>query len=82
MSTGNAACPSRRRGSTGAETTRRPRGPYRRQLTATASGAGVEARRSAAVILEALAGMRTPAGAACALGIRPQRYYLLEERAV
>lgn len=82
MSIGNTTPPSRRRGSTGTETPRRPRGSYRRQLTATPSGAGIEARRAAAVILEVLAGVRTTAGAASALGIHLQRYYILEERAV
>jgi len=82
MTTASTTPPSRRRGSMGVETTQRHRGAYRRQLTATAAGAGAEARRAAAVILEVLAGLRTPAGAAGALGIRPQRYYLLEQRAV
>ena len=59
------------------------RGSYRRQLTARGtSEIGVEAKRRAAVILEVLAGMRTPAGAATVLGIRLPRYYLWEERAV
>jgi hypothetical protein len=61
------------------------RGPYRRQLTSPpAEGAGVtaEAKRTAAVILEVLAGVRTPANAASALGIRPPRYYLWEQRAI
>jgi hypothetical protein len=82
MSTGNSTPSSRRRGSTGADATSRPRGSYRRQLTAIPAGAGVEARRAAAVILEVLAGARTAAGAASALGIHLQRYYILEERAV
>jgi hypothetical protein len=34
------------------------------------------------VILEVLAGVRTPTNAASALGIRVPRYYLLEERAI
>ena len=64
---------------------KRSRGAYRRQLTATRSGApslGEQAKRAAALILEVLAGVRTPAGAASALGIRLPRYYLLEERAI
>ena len=62
---------------------RQSRGSYRRQLTARGtSEIGVEAKRRAAVILEVLAGMRTPAGAAAVLGIRLPRYYLWEERAV
>jgi hypothetical protein len=66
-------------------TAQRVRGTYRRQLTATGSGGpniGLEARRAAALILEVLAGVRTPAGAATALGIRLPRYYLLEQRAI
>jgi hypothetical protein len=64
---------------------RRSRGSYRRQLTAPrpgVSGAGTEAKRAAAVILEVLAGVRTPTAAAVALAIRLPRYYLLEQRAV
>jgi hypothetical protein len=64
---------------------RQSRGSYRRQLTALRPGTsevGVEAKRLAAVILEVLAGVRTPTGAATALGIRLPRYYLWEERAV
>jgi len=64
---------------------RRSRGSYRRQLTVPrpgVSGAGTEAKRAAAVILEVLAGVRTPAAAAAALAIRLPRYYLLEQRAV
>lgn len=45
-------------------------------------GADGEARRSAAVVLEVLAGARTPLEAAQALGISPPRYYLVEQRAV
>jgi hypothetical protein len=64
---------------------KRSRGSYRRQLTAKGSAAptaGVEAKRTAAVILEVLAGVRTPAGAATALGIHLPRYYLWEQRAL
>ena len=63
----------------------RSRGSHRRQLTAIQPGISeisVEAKRRAAVILEVLAGMRTPTGAAAVLGIRLPRYYLWEERAV
>jgi hypothetical protein len=63
----------------------RERGTYRRQLTAARPGApniGFEARRTAALILEVLAGVRTPAAAATALGIRLPRYYLWEQRAI
>lgn len=64
---------------------KRGRGPYRQQLTAAGPGrsaAGTEARRLAAVILEVLAGVQTPTSAALALGIRPPRYYFLEQRAL
>jgi len=63
----------------------RSRGSYRQQLTAARPGVpiiGPEARRAAALVLEVLAGVRTPAGAATALGIRLPRYYLLEQRAI
>ena len=59
---------------------RQSRGSYRRQLTAVRpeiSEVGVEAKRLAAVILEVLAGVRTPTGAATALGIRLPRYYFV-----
>jgi hypothetical protein len=64
---------------------KRLRGPYRQQLTAPGAGkAGItaEAKRTAALILEVLAGVRTPAAAASALGIRLPRYYLWEQRAI
>ena len=75
----NSASPSER------ATAKRPRNAYRRQLTAARPGAptiGPEARRAAVVILEVLAGVRTPGGAAGVLGIRLPRYYLLEQRAI
>lgn len=80
--------PARGQGPASAEagaTAKRSRGVYRRQLTASRPGSGafgIEARRAAAVILEVLAGVRTPATAATALEIRLPRYYLLEERAI
>ena len=66
---------------------RQTRGSYRRELTAPSSSApdssfGPQAKRSAAVVLEVLAGIRTTTEAAAALGIRVERYYLLEQRAV
>jgi hypothetical protein len=66
-------------------TGKRSRAAYRRQLTATRSGApglSAQAKRAGALILEVLAGVRTPVSAASALGIRVPRYYLLEERAI
>jgi hypothetical protein len=41
-----------------------------------------EAQRSAAVILEVLAGVRTPSDAATALAVSLPRYYLWEQRAL
>jgi hypothetical protein len=40
------------------------------------------ARRSAALILEVLAGLRTPSEASTALGVTTMRYYVLERRAL
>src|SRR5437867_13357590 len=39
------------------------------------------AKRSAAMILEVLAGLRTPSEASTALGVTTMRYYVLERRA-
>jgi hypothetical protein len=44
--------------------------------------AGAEAQRLAAAILEVLAGVRTPAQAAQALGVSLPRYYQIETRAL
>jgi HAMP domain-containing protein len=48
----------------------------------SSDGPSPEARRTAAAILEVLAGMRTPAEAAHALSVSVPRYYALEQRAV
>src|SRR5438046_1137093 len=40
------------------------------------------AKRSAALILEVLAGLRTPSEASTALGVTAMRYYVLERRAL
>src|SRR5213594_2735583 len=40
------------------------------------------AKRSAAMILEVLAGLRTPSEASTALGVTTMRYYVLERRAL
>lgn len=45
-------------------------------------GGTAEARRVAAVILDVLAGVRTPSQAAEAVGLSPARYYSLESRAL
>ena len=44
--------------------------------------ASPEARRTAAVLLEVLAGLRATGSAAKELGITPMRYYQIEERAI
>jgi hypothetical protein len=46
------------------------------------TGAGQAARQLAAAILEVLAGMQTPSGAARGLGLSLARYYQLEGRAL
>ena len=43
---------------------------------------GVEARRTAAVVLEVLAGGRTPSDAAAVLGTSLPRYYAIEAKAL
>jgi len=50
--------------------------------TALGQGHSREAQRQAAVILEVLAGVRTPAQAAEVLGVSVPRYYQLESRAL
>ncbi len=64
----------------------RSRGAYRQSTDGGPSGRPGHRRlkpeRAAALILEVLAGVRTPAGAATALGIRLPRCYLLEQRAI
>src|SRR5437867_11822275 len=40
------------------------------------------AKRSAALILEVLAGLRTPSEASTVLGVTTMRYYVLERRAL
>ena len=52
---------------------RRPRSPGPR-----VEGGSRDARRVAALILEVLAGLRTPNDAARELGVSPTRYYMLE----
>ena len=51
-------------------------------LTQLQNGAGREAKRLAAVILEVLGGARSPTDAAAALTVSLPRYYLLEARAL
>jgi hypothetical protein len=68
--------------------TKRSRSAYRRQVVTPRSreagtpAVGPEARRRAALILEVLAGLRTPVSAAEALQIGAPRYYLLEQCAL
>lgn len=49
---------------------------------ASSNGSDRAARRTAAVILEVLAGLRSAGDASEALGLALQRYYVLERRAV
>lgn len=56
--------------------------PSKAKLSTLPTKGGVEARRIAAVILEVLAGGRTPTDAAGALGTSLPRYYALEARAL
>ena len=60
----------------------RPRGRPRGPTGPTVSGGSRDARRVAAVILEVLAGQRTPMDAAGVLGVSQPRYYALESRAL
>jgi hypothetical protein len=56
----------------------------RKQKTHTQikSSASAQARKTAAVILEVMAGVRTTGDAAQALGVSTARYYMLETRAL
>jgi hypothetical protein len=56
--------------------------PKRTRSPVKDPGGTPEARRMAAAILEVWAGVRTPQGAASALGVSPPRFYQLEQRAV
>jgi hypothetical protein len=56
--------------------------PTRSAATPAAADVGREAKRLAAAVLEVLAGARTPAEAATALGLSLPRYYQVETRAV
>lgn len=52
------------------------------RATRLGQGENGEAKRRAAVVLEVLAGMRTPSEAASALGLSVSCYYLLERKAL
>jgi hypothetical protein len=67
---------------TGANGAGKPRGRPRGPTGPTVTGGSRDARRVAAVLLEVLAGHRTPMDAAGALGVSLPRYYALESRAV
>lgn len=67
-----SAKPPRRRGG-------RPKGPPKQPPEAAASS---QARRTATVLLEVLAGLRTTGDAARTLGVTPVRFYHIEERAI
>ena len=64
------------------KTTHKPAKTAREKHTHGVQGGTSEANRLAIVILEVLAGMRTPTDAAQALGISLVRYYQLEVRAL
>ena len=71
----NAATPTSKPG--------KPRSPSKPTgLRGLGNGVSAEAKRLAAAILEVLAGMRTPAGAAQVLKLSLTRYYQLEVRAL
>jgi hypothetical protein len=59
-----------------------PPSPAGRPAPGPAGGAGRDARRRAALLLEVLAGARTPTQAAQALGLSLPRYYQLEAAAL
>ena len=58
------------------------KGPGRRRQGPQVKAGSRDARQVAAVVLEALAGSRTPAEAAGVLGVSLPRYYVLELRAL
>ena len=62
----------------------KPKPKYKKMpgLTQLQNGAGREAKRLAAAILEVLGGARLPSDAAAALSISLPRYYMLETRAL
>jgi hypothetical protein len=60
----------------------KPKKRKKRQANREVNGGSRVARQLSAVILEVLAGMRTPTDAAEAVGISVARYYLLETRAL
>lgn len=62
-------------GGSGSRKRKRGKGP-------AVSGGTSRARKTAALILEVLAGVRTPTQAAESLGVSPARYYSLEVRAL
>ena len=67
-----------------AKSTTKKNGSSRRTPRATRFGQGQngEAKRRAAIVLEVLAGMRTPSEGAAALGLSVSCYYLLERKAL
>src|SRR5690349_19115081 len=62
--------------------TARPVRPDPRPATPPGQGASADVRRLAAAVLEVLAGARTPAEAAAALGLTLPRYYHVEGQAL
>jgi hypothetical protein len=58
------------------------RGKTRQRASRSRLEGSAEAKKLAVVVLETLAGVRTPVQAAQAAGISPQRYYVLETRSL
>ncbi len=83
-----AAKPSAEKAGTAAaaeEKTKEPRPKRKQRPKRTAPGTqkgSEEAKRKAALVLEVLAGARTPTQAAEALGVSPMRYYTIESQAL
>ncbi len=60
----------------------RPKRPPKPPPTPAEQAASSQARRTATVLLEVLAGLRSTGAAARELGVTPMRYYAIETRAV
>jgi len=60
----------------------RPKGPSKAPPRPAEEAASPQARRTATVLLEVLAGLRSTGEAARTLGVTPMRFYAIEERAI
>jgi len=81
-STTSAAQSPRRQGSRRQTALTKPPKPPRPPKPPPETQASPQARRTAAVLLEVLAGLRATGSAAQELGVTPMRYYQIEERAI